>query len=66
VAEVPQYRFLFFAGIIDALEGLGQEETLRAKLLIDPQGLGSTLSVLAFAKDLAIELPGFKNPGTAL
>ena len=65
VAEVPQYRFLFLAGIIDALEGLGQEERLRAKMLIDPHGLGSTLNVLAFTKDVAIELPGFKKSRTA-
>ena len=57
--ELPQYRFLFQAGMLDALGSLPEAQRLAAKSLIDPRGLGSVVNALAFTKDIDIPLPGF-------
>ena len=59
--ELPQYRFLFQAGILDALESLPETQRLAAKSLIDPRGLGSVVTALAFTKGIDIRLPGFSR-----
>jgi SAM-dependent MidA family methyltransferase len=57
--EIEQYRFLIKAGIIDEFAHLPTEERLSAKWLINPEGLGSMISVLGFTKGLSARLPCF-------
>jgi SAM-dependent MidA family methyltransferase len=57
--ETEQYRFLINAGIMEEFSRLPLSERLTAKWLINPEGLGSTISVLGFTKGLSIPLPGF-------
>jgi SAM-dependent MidA family methyltransferase len=58
---VEQYRFLFNAGMGEELARLSMEERLSAKWLLNPEGLGSMISVLGFTKSLSAPLPGFKR-----
>lgn len=57
--EMAQYRFLLKAGIIDELALLPAEKRLSAKWLINPEGLGSMISVLGFSKGSPVCLPNF-------
>jgi SAM-dependent MidA family methyltransferase len=59
--EIEQYRFLINAGILERLAALRPEERIMAKALINPQGIGSTFSVLGFTKNLSCEVPGFAS-----
>ncbi len=59
--EIPQWRFLQRGGIMELLAEATQEERLAAKWLINPEGLGSMISVLAFSKGLPLPMPGFKK-----
>jgi SAM-dependent MidA family methyltransferase len=59
--EIEQYRFLFNAGIGEQLARLSMDERLSTKWLLNPEGLGSMISVLAFTKSLPVPLPGFKK-----
>ena len=57
--EVDQWRFLQRAGMLELLAMAREEERLAAKWLINPEGLGSTISVLGFSKGLSPAMPGF-------
>ncbi len=57
--ETEQYRFLFNAGIGNEMAGLSDKERLSAKWLINPEGLGSMITVLGFSKGLPAPLPAF-------
>jgi SAM-dependent MidA family methyltransferase len=57
--EIEQYRFLLNAGILEQMMLLSDRERTSAKMLIDPQGLGSMISVLGFRKNLPCDVPGF-------
>ncbi len=57
--ETEQYRFLLNAGILEQMMLLPDEELPLAKMLINPQGLGSVISVLGFTKNLPCNIPGF-------
>jgi SAM-dependent MidA family methyltransferase len=59
--ELPQYRFLFQAGMLDALGSLPEAQRLAAKSLIDPRGLGSVISTLAFTKNIDLPIPAFQR-----
>jgi SAM-dependent MidA family methyltransferase len=61
VGEIEQYRFLFNIGILDQLMALPDAERVSAKALINPQGLGSMMSVLGFTKNLSCDVPGFRQ-----
>jgi SAM-dependent MidA family methyltransferase len=60
--EVPQYRFLYYNGVLEVLAGLCEEERLSAKWLINPEGMGTIFTTLGFSKNLPLPLPGFKRP----
>ncbi len=57
--EIEQYRFLLNAGALEKLGELSAQERMTVKWLITPEGLGSAISVLGFARGLAFGLPGF-------
>lgn len=57
--EKPQYRFLNAAGIGSYLESLGGMERRAARMLLDPDGMGSTFRVLGFSKGGTVDLLGF-------
>jgi SAM-dependent MidA family methyltransferase len=57
--RIEQYRFLINCGILEDLMTLSDTERLRAKWLINPEGLGSMISVLGFSKNLSATMPGF-------
>ena len=59
--EMEQWRFLQRGGIMELLAEATPEERLAAKWLINPEGLGSMISVLAFSKGVALPMPGFKK-----
>jgi SAM-dependent MidA family methyltransferase len=59
--EIEQYRFLFNAGIVEELAALSVDQRIKAKWLINPEGLGSMVSVLGFSKGLSLPLSGFKR-----
>jgi len=59
--EIEQYRFLFNAGIVEELAVLSTDQRMKAKWLINPEGLGSMISVLGFNKGLSIPLSGFRQ-----
>jgi SAM-dependent MidA family methyltransferase len=59
--EIEQYRFLINCGILEDLMALPDTERLRAKWLINPEGLGSMMSVLGFSKGISEAMPGFKK-----
>ena len=59
--EADQWRFLQRAGMLELLAAASEEERLAAKWLINPEGMGSTISVLAFSKGLCIPMPGFRK-----
>ncbi len=58
--EIEQYRFLINIGMLQQMMLLPDVERAPAKPLINPQGLGSMISVLGFTKDLSCDVPGFK------
>ncbi len=60
VGEIEQYRFLINIGMLQQMMMLPDAERAPAKTLINPQGLGSMISVLGFTKDLSCDVPGFK------
>jgi SAM-dependent MidA family methyltransferase len=60
VGEIEQYRFLINIGMLQQMMLLPDAERAPAKTLINPQGLGSMISVLGFTKDLSCDVPGFK------
>jgi SAM-dependent MidA family methyltransferase len=57
--EIEQYRFLLNNGILEEMSLLPDSERTSAKMLIDPQGLGSMISALGFTKNLPRGIPGF-------
>ncbi len=57
--ETAQYRFLCAAGALEALAGMPAAGRMSAKWLINPEGLGAMISVLAFSRNIAGSLPGF-------
>ena len=57
--EIEQYRFLLNIGILEQMMLLPDKERTSAKMLINPQGLGSMISVLGFTKNLSRGVPGF-------
>ena len=59
VGEIEQYRFLFNIGVLERMAALAEAERVSAKGVIDPQGIGSMISVLGFARNIAWEVPGF-------
>ncbi len=59
--EVDQWRFLQRAGMLELLAASSEKERLAAKWLINPEGLGSMISVLGFSKGLSIPMPGFRK-----
>lgn len=59
--EAEQWRFLQRGGIMDLLAAAGREERIAAMWLINPEGLGSMISVLAFSKGTTTPMPGFKR-----
>ena len=58
--EIEQYRFLINSGMLEQMMMLPDAERVPAKTLINPQGLGSMISVLGFTKNLSCDVPGFK------
>jgi len=60
--EIEQYRFLCNAGLLEGLAGLEPGERMRAKWLINPEGLGAMVSVLGFSKGLSLPMPGLGRP----
>ncbi len=61
--EADQGRFLQKAGMLELLASLSEKERLIAKWLINPEGLGSMISVLGFSKGLPLPMPGFTRSG---
>jgi SAM-dependent MidA family methyltransferase len=59
--ETEQYRFLLNVGILERMMLLPDRERTSAKMLINPQGLGSMISVLGFTKGLPCDVPGFRQ-----
>lgn len=59
IGEIPQYRFLHAAGIGARIHSLPGGERGAAKMLLDPEGIGSAFRVLAFVKGETITLSGF-------
>lgn len=57
--ETAQYRFLNRLGVGGRILSLTGTERRAAKMLIDPDGMGSTFRVLGFSKGESISLPGF-------
>jgi SAM-dependent MidA family methyltransferase len=57
--ETAQYRFLCAAGALEALGRMPAAERASAKWLINPEGLGAMISVLAFSRNIGGFLPGF-------
>jgi len=57
--EIAQYRFLCRIGLLEGFEGLPQQERLSAKWLLNPEGLGSMISVLGFSRHSSFPLHGF-------
>lgn len=57
--EIEQYRFLINIGILERIVRLRHEDMVLAKALVNPQGIGSTFSVLCFTKNLSCDVPGF-------
>jgi SAM-dependent MidA family methyltransferase len=57
--ETAQYRFLNTIGIGSRIQSLTDRERRTAKILLDPDGMGSAFRVLGFSKGGAIKLPGF-------
>lgn len=57
--ETAQYRFLNAIGIGDCIGSLSGMERRTAKMLLDPDGMGSTFRVLGFSRCDATDLPGF-------
>jgi SAM-dependent MidA family methyltransferase len=57
--ETAQYRFLNAMGIGDCMGSLSGTERRAAKMLLDPDGMGSTFRVLGFSKCDIARLPGF-------
>ena len=63
--EIAQYRFLANAGIFEGLGALSQEERMAAKWIVNPEGLGSMISVLGFSRSLPVPLAGFRGTQAA-
>jgi SAM-dependent MidA family methyltransferase len=59
--ETEQSRFLQRVGIMDLLAAASREERMSATWLINPEGLGSMISVLAFSKGTPTAMPGFRS-----
>ena len=59
VGEIEQYRFLINIGVLERIAALPETERIAAKGVINPQGIGSMISVLSFARNIAWEVPGF-------
>lgn len=59
VGETAQYRFLNAMGIGSLMGSLPDRERRAAKMLLDPDGMGSTFRVLGFSKCDVTDLPGF-------
>jgi len=59
--EIEQYRFLIHAGMLDEMMLLPDNERIKAKNLINPQGLGSMVSTLGFTKNLRCKISGFNS-----
>jgi SAM-dependent MidA family methyltransferase len=59
--EIEQYRFLINIGMLEQIMTLPDAERIAAKNLINPQGLGSMISVLGFTKNLLCDVPGFSS-----
>ncbi len=59
--EIEQYRFLINVGMLDEMMLLPDNERIKAKNLINPQGLGSMISTLGFTKNLRSNIPGFNS-----
>ncbi len=59
--EIEQYRFLCKAGAIEALGEIPAADRMAAKWLINPEGLGAMISVLAFSRNISSPLPGFER-----
>jgi SAM-dependent MidA family methyltransferase len=59
--ETEQYRFLCSAGALEALGAMPAAERMAAKWLINPEGLGAMISVLAFSRNITHPLPGFQR-----
>jgi SAM-dependent MidA family methyltransferase len=57
--EIEQYRFLLNIGILEQMMLLPDGERTSPKMLINPQGLGSMISVLGFTKNLSCDVAGF-------
>jgi SAM-dependent MidA family methyltransferase len=57
--EIEQYRFLLNNGILEDLVALPDDERLRAKWLINPEGLGSMVFALGFTRGVSMLMPGF-------
>jgi SAM-dependent MidA family methyltransferase len=59
--ETEQWRFLQRGGIMELLAAATQEERMSAKWLINPEGLGSMISALAFSRNAPAPMPGFRR-----
>ncbi len=57
--EIEQYRFLYNIGIIDQMELLPPEARLSAKSVVNPDGIGSMISVLGFSRGFPAPMPSF-------
>ncbi len=57
--EIEQYRFLYNIGGVEQMALLPPEERLSAKSVLNPDGIGSMISVLGFSRGLPASMPGF-------
>jgi SAM-dependent MidA family methyltransferase len=57
--EIEQYRFLLDIGVLEHMAALPDAERHSAKGVINPQGIGSMISVLGFTKNITCGIPGF-------
>jgi len=57
--ETAQYRFLNAIGIGHSIGSLTGTERRAARMLLDPDGMGSTFRVLGFSRCEVTDLPGF-------
>lgn len=57
--EMSQHRFLIRLGIPGRILSLARLERRAARMLIDPEGMGSAFRVLGFSKGGSMALPGF-------
>ncbi len=57
--EIEQYRFLYNIGIVEQMELLPPDARASAASVVNPDGIGSMISVLGFSRGFPAPMPGF-------